>query len=417
MIKTLGSLHLPCLRGKIGDWFFYTSVMSFKEIAKRVKLPEEIDKKYSDNDLKLGEWIQRKIEPDRIKPLVNYIHKQDQRFFNSLVLGIYDGSPSWQDLKISNSNIYNENNEEDLNYFSKTFGILTLRGNESIFAVDGQHRAIGIRKAVKENLADLNDEISVIFVAHNSGEEGRIRTRRLFSTLNRYAKPVSESEKIALSEDDNCAVLTRKLIDEHENLKNRILLNKSRSVHPSQIKYFTSIMVLYDIVVTLIVEKNIPGLGLVEGKKKETFLHIRTTQEDIEDQYNFVSSLFTKLIKEIPPLNDFFINDNTIDRNNFSTSILFRPIGQNILFDIVKAGVEKDKLDSVVEYFRRTDFNFTNKIWHSIFWDSETNTIVTDKMRQRFVTMLILEKLGFKIQRTKNDLKILQNFGVTFNDI
>jgi hypothetical protein len=176
-------------------------------------------------------------------------------------------------------------------------------------------------------------------------------------------------------------------------------------------------MVLYDIVVTLIVDKNIPGIGLIEGKKKETFLHIRTNQEDIEEQYHFISSLLAKLIKELPPFNDFFIKNNPIDRNIFSSSILFRPIGQNILFDIVKAGLGKDKLDAVVEYFRKTDFNFTNKIWYSIFWDSETNTIVTDKMRQRFVTMLILEKLGFKIKRTKNDLKILQNFGVTFNDI
>lgn len=252
-------LRLPCLRGKIGEWFFYTSVMKFKDIATTVKLPEEIDKKYKDENLKLGEWIQRKIELKRINPLVNYIQNQEQRFFNGLVLGIYDGSPSWQDLNISSSKFSENERLENLDYFSKTFGILSLSGNESVFAIDGQHRAIGIRKAVKEHKADLNDEITVIFVAHTIGEQGIIRTRRLFSTLNRYAKPVSESEKIALSEDDNCAILTRRFIDEYELFQNRILLNKSRSINPSQNKSFTSIMVLYDIIATLILEKKIPA--------------------------------------------------------------------------------------------------------------------------------------------------------------
>ena len=39
-------LNLPCLKGRIGDWFYYCSTMSFDEIARRVKLPIEIDKKY-----------------------------------------------------------------------------------------------------------------------------------------------------------------------------------------------------------------------------------------------------------------------------------------------------------------------------------------------------------------------------------
>ncbi|MFW6272613.1 MAG: DGQHR domain-containing protein [bacterium] len=417
MEKNVNPINLPCLRGKIGDWFFYTSVMSFKEIATRIKLPEEIDKKYEDDNLKLEEWIQRKIETKRIKPLVKYIEEQEQRFFNSLVLGIYDGAPSWQDLNISGTNIYSDENDETLRYLSKTFGILNLSGAESIFAIDGQHRAVGIRKAVKDGKADLNDEITVILVAHSIGDEGKIRTRRLFSTLNRYAKPVSESEKIALSEDDNCAVLTRRLIEEHDFLKGKILLNKSRSVHPSQDKYFTSIMVLYDIVKTILVEKRIPGIGNVSGYEKESFLHIRANKTELDKQYEFISNLFNNMISKIDVLHNFFVKGNPVDRNSSNESILFRPIGQNILFDILKVGLSHKNEKSILEYFDSIDFSFKNKIWHSIFWDSETNTIVTDKMRQRFVTLLILEKLGFNIKRTYNDKKKLQTFNISIDDI
>ena len=64
--------------------------------------------------------------------------------------------------------------------------------------------------------------------------------------------------------------------------KNKILLNRSRSVHPSQTRHFTSIMVLYDNIVTLLVEKNIPGFGFVPGLEKATFLHIRAKQDKLD---------------------------------------------------------------------------------------------------------------------------------------
>lgn len=413
----LKSLSVPCLRGKIGEWFFYTSVMKFKDIAQRVKLPEEIDKKYVDENLKLGEWIQRKIEPNRISPLVNYIHKNKQRFFNGLVLGIYDGEPYWQDLNISNSEIYNEEKEDVINYFSKTFGILTLSGKESIFAIDGQHRVMGIRKAIIEKKAVLDDEVSVIFVAHKTDEEGKIRTRRLFSTLNRYAKPVSESEKIALSEDDNCSILTRRIVDDFEYFTSKILLNKSRSVNPNQKKAFTSIMVLYDIICTLILDKMIPGFGLVNGKKKENYQHERADNKELDKDYELLVKILSEIILNIKSLNKFFIENEEVDRNDLRTSLLFRPIGQNILFDLLKVGLAEGKSGLIVDFFNNSDFSLSNKVWYKIFWDTETSTIKTDKMRQRFVTILILEKLGFKVKRTSSDLRKLQSFDIDVTDI
>jgi DNA sulfur modification protein DndB len=215
-------LNLPCLKGRIGDWFYYSSTMPFSEIAKRVKLPKEIDKRYEDPTLKLGEWIQRDIGTKRIEPIAQYLSNQKERFFNSIVLGIYDGEPSWQefDIKIAKTTEKSELSEKDLQHFSETFGILRLSGSESIFAIDGQHRIMGIRKAIVDKPKEfIYDEVSVIFIAHRTDEGGIKRTRRLFSTLNRYAKPVNKGEIIALSEDDNCAIITRMLIEKNKYLK------------------------------------------------------------------------------------------------------------------------------------------------------------------------------------------------------
>lgn len=255
-------LNLPCLKGRIGDWYYYSSTMPFDEIAKRVKLPKEIDKKYNNPALKLGEWIQRDIVSKRIEPIVDYLSNQKERFFNSIVLGIYDGEPSWQELeiKIGETTEKSQLSEKELRHFSETFGILRLSGAESIFAIDGQHRVMGIRKAIMDKPKVFQyDEVSVIFIAHKTDDNGRKRTRRLFSTLNRYAKPVNKREIIALSEDDNCAIITRMLIENNKYLKGKIAVNKNKPVNQKNSKDFTSVIMLYDIVYRVLTNNNIVG--------------------------------------------------------------------------------------------------------------------------------------------------------------
>lgn len=411
-------LNLPCLRGQMGDWMYYLTVLPFDEVAKRVSMPSEINKKYNDENLKLDEWIQRKIDDKRLTPIVEYLKSNKQRFFNSLVLGIYGGEPTWQELELNPSNIYSEKPEETLDYLSKTFGLLTLSGNESIFAIDGQHRAMGIRKALNEEVTFDKDEVSVILLAHKTDKEGKIRTRRLFSTLNRYAKPVNQSEIIALSEDDNCAILTRRLVEKHRYLKDKILVNKSRSVSPKNKTSFTSIIVLYDLIEKILTDKSVPGYPLeLSGKKRKDYLNTRIKDKELDNDFKNISNLFNELIKKIPSLNSFFVLNKEIIRENPKTSLLFRPIGQNILFDILKVGIQEKKKNIVIDYFKNDDFNLSNKIWKRIFWDEETNDIVTTKTRQRYATILILEKLGFRVKRTKKDREIYDNFNINANDI
>jgi len=406
-------LNLPCLQGRIGDWVFYMTLLSFREVANRVKLPREIDKKYADEKLKLGEWIQRKIEPTRLKHIVEYLKTQQQRFFNSLILGIYDGNPTWQEIDVQSSNVFND--EEQLVYFSRTFGILTLQGDESIFAIDGQHRAYSIRKAVAEQENLENDEISVIFVAHKTTPEGKIRTRRLFSTLNKYAKPVSQSEIIALSEDNNCAVITRHFVDNESLFRDKILVIKNRSIRPDNETAFTNIMVFYDIVERLLTDKSVVGIK-VKGYNKDKFTKVRASDEIINESISYIKRIFNEVIKKIPSLEQFF-QTGKVNRNKKSTSLLFRPIGQNVFFDTLKVGIDQSKKKKVLDYFAKNTFNLTNSVWREIFWDEETGNIHTEKSRQRYATLLILEHLGFKINRTKKDKEIYDSFGIDYKKI
>jgi len=147
-------LVLPALRGRIGDWFYYVSLLPFKEVAQRISMADEIHKSKD-----LRDWIQTEVS-QRIEGIVTYLETQEQRFFNSLILGIYGGSPSWQELDIKTR--YADLEEEDLDYLNRTFGILTLKGDEKIFPIDGQHRTQAIKDALKNKEELQEEEISVI---------------------------------------------------------------------------------------------------------------------------------------------------------------------------------------------------------------------------------------------------------------
>ena len=409
-IQEIKPIALPCLKGAVGDWYYYVTILSFNEIAIRVKLPKEIDKKYEDGDLALGDWIQRDLEGKRTKAITEYLHSQDQRFFNSLILGIYNGAPSWQDLNINSSKTYESIGDEDFEYFSRTFGILSLTGTEDIFAIDGQHRAIGIREAVKKYKKLGVDEIPVIFVAHRTDDEGKTRTRRLFSTLNRYAKPVSQSEIIALSEDNNCAIVTRNII-ENELLNGKVLINKNRSISPDNTNAFTNIMTLYDIVKRLLTSESVIGVT-VDGKDKDEYT---TTRVDIVELARDTDTVLYKLktiIEVIPSLLSFF-SDPTIDRKNYNTNLIFRPIGQNIIFDVFKIAEKYSKTNEFLTFLAKDTFNLNNPVWNKIFIDIETESIQTDKPRQRYTVILMLEALAIPFKRTAADTKIYQSFNIT----
>lgn len=132
-------LVLPTLRAQMGDWIYYVSIMTFEEISKRISMADEIHKSEG-----LKTLIQREVK-NRTKGIVEYLKNQEQRFFNSIIIGLYGGNPKYQEITVEK---YSGIEEEELNYLNKTFGILTLYGHEKLFAIDGQHRT----KAIKESL-------------------------------------------------------------------------------------------------------------------------------------------------------------------------------------------------------------------------------------------------------------------------
>ena len=101
----------------------------------------------------------------------NYLLSQKQRLFNAIVLGVYGGSPNWREVDID----FGDAATEETELLEGSLGILLLNGKERLFAIDGQHRVVGIKNAISENPALGKEEVCALLIAHSDDAKGKQR--------------------------------------------------------------------------------------------------------------------------------------------------------------------------------------------------------------------------------------------------
>lgn len=370
----MNAIDIPAIRGTLGKFTYYTATFTFKQIAERVKpAGEELHTSKS-----LREQLQRALT-DNYKGITDYILTQKEHFFNALVLAVYDGEPTWNELDFE----YN-----DTRYHS--MGFLHLNGKERIFPVDGQHRVEGIKSALEVKPSLKDETITVIFIGHHDTREGKEKTRRIFSTLNRYAKPVSLGDIIALDEDDTVAIATRELLENcplfmGENVK--IDKKSSKALADNDDKSFTSLITLYEtnkIIYTYYKSNYDHQKKIYNGRKIAEFLKFRPNQQDIDDFYNYLLNFWTLFIKIFPGIKSYVDNyhDEKVAANyrNKETGglLYFRPVA---LPRLIKAIFEtkirlRIELDEVIENFSKIEFSISKEPWTNFLWDAKTQTMV-----------------------------------------
>ena len=92
---TFAPMLCPAMRARMGDRWYYLATMTFGEIAQAV---QQVDDLHTKKELKT--WIQRELRDERTAQIAAYLSGQKERFFNSLVLGIYGGEPEWQPVTV-----------------------------------------------------------------------------------------------------------------------------------------------------------------------------------------------------------------------------------------------------------------------------------------------------------------------------
>ncbi len=397
---------LPALRTRMGQWRYYISAMKMSDIAERISIAKEIHKSES-----LQELLQRNLT-DRANGIADYLIKQDQRLFNSLVIGTYGGDPKWHEVSIKSTPSTVQ--RELPTHLEGILGLLVLDGSERLFAIDGQHRVAGIRKALDCNNALQDEEVSVIFVAgvtqdHRQDDpEGFERTRRLFTTLNRYAKPVSKRDTIALDEDDSVAIITRLLVNDHPLFFGKIALGRGTSISQSDQQSFTNIVTLYN--------------SLDAYLQKDTrvswnqFKKFRPNEEDLNELHLKAIQLWDIYCEYFPELMEFRQippgkNIAAKYRHRDGGHLLFRPVGLlasvRVVYDLMKS--MNLSVEDAVYRIVQVPMDLQHEMWSGLVWNAKRKRMIAAGENQKAARKLMFYATGGDLaylSTTPSSLKI-----------
>lgn len=380
-------LYLPCLRGKLGDRLFYSCVMTLKDVAERVTYAEVLH-----DSKKLSDMIQRALDEGRGKKIQKYLMGTDERFFNSMVVAVYGGDPEWYGIGKISSRGQKKNEISNIpEPVMDSIGILSFSGKEKLYALDGQHRLSGIQKAVKKQPELGDEEVSILFVAHKKTRIGKMRSRRLFTVLNKTAKAVSKGEIVALDEDDTMAIITRRLIEENKFFNNdKISFTKTANMPASNTTSLTTIINLYDILNILYTK--------VIFKKKNQDLKFNRPDDDILDVfYKSTCEYFDELAKKFKPLQEYAETNSLEDviskyRYEDGGHILFRPIGLSIVTDVISRLVKKHTWEEAISIVSRIPKKLEESPFRDVIWNPAGKTIISKG--KNLAIRLVLYMLG-----------------------
>lgn len=386
-------MRLPAIKGIIGDWVYYQTVISFEKVSELIDNDHSIREYPTLNDV-----LQRDLSK-RSKKIKDYLIRENSRFFNSAIIGLYGENPNWYRFGFAPSVIPEmELSPEILD----AIGILEFNGGEILFSIDGQHRIDGIKQAMVEEPEKFKfDELPVIIIAHNDSDVGKIRTRRLFSEINTKAVRVSGLDDLITNEDDPININARKLYTELDQFdKDRyIALNKSVNIDVNS-TCFTTILNLRD--VNSILYKPV-------YKHKD----YRPGDDKIQELYQITFDFWTEAINKIAKYKSVFIerqSEISSFRHSDGGSMLFRPIGINIMTQayVNWKGLEID--GDFWDRFNRIDDDLNGTIWKDVIWDNAKKNI--KKPGVKFIKTYIQYLIGANIDEEylKSEYNKLRGF-------
>lgn len=277
---------VPAMKCTVGDWNYYICTMQYAEVAHQVQFAYDLG-----GNTELSLLAQRGIT-DRTKGITDYLLASPHHFLGGLVVAAWGGEPNYTPLTMDDP-------DGMLSGLDQGFGVLTFDGTQQYFVLDGQHRLRAIKDALKKKAELGKDDVCVLMVTHYDTKDGRTRTRRLFSNINRNAKQTGLAENIALDEDDGFAILTRRFLEDHDFLKEegrvRVIMGTDDSggiklaggsVAKGDARAWTTFTVLYDLLPAL-------AYGLPSVLKDKT---TRPSDDVLEQAYVTISSRLDDLL-------------------------------------------------------------------------------------------------------------------------
>lgn len=378
-------IQLPAIKGVIGNWVYYQTVIPFREVAQR------IDNDHSIREYKtLDDHLQRGLTA-RSKKIKDYLLRENTRFFNSAIIGLFGGKPNWYSFEFAPSAIPDMELDDNV---LQTLGVLEFTGGERLFSIDGQHRIEGIKQALAtdpEGFAE--DELPVIIVAHSDTLLGKVRTRRLFSEINTKALRVSGLDDLITNEDNPIDINARRIYAEFEPFeKDKFILLSPKSSISANAEEFTTIL-------------NLRAVNKILYASVYKFRETRPNDDVIEDLYQKTLAFWTEAVGNLVPYARVLKEKTEIVANYRSPdggSLLFRPIGIDLLAEVYDSWInEIGDTSGLWVAINLLDFDLNSDFWKGIIWDNAKKTIlkISAKFLKEYTKYLL--NLTYDVDYTK----------------
>ena len=351
------AIVIPAIAGRLGNTDYFETTMKVRDLVHAVRPPREMD---NWANFSIEERMQREPDKKRIRAqLAPYIAKSADRFFGSIIVLVYKGEITFEpmsDLTKSVPAAYRQN--------AKRIGFITIDGG-TLIVLDGQHRLLALRMVQQGEIPGEfapnvgEDEVCVVFLTF----ENDMKTRRIFNTVNRYAKQTSRGDNIITSEDDGYAIVSRRLLRETASLgKPTNIVNWKSNTLTKRSTQFTTISAVYETVKLIL-----PSHGIEKLPEQE-----RPTEEDLERYLTFASEVWDGLLQGIMPYKLAIDDPSKIPamREDIArTALLFKPAAQIALVDALLRAVDNGKLkiaEAIERANRIPDWSMDAPVWQGV---------------------------------------------------
>lgn len=382
-----------CIRAKMGNTPYFLSKIPAGQLIDSVGIAKELPEW---PDMSADEKMQREFDIRRVvEEMVPYVVDDPDRFFGSLIIDIYSG---YEDILYESVAEAIQSLPAAYRVPMKDMGFLTLPGKERLIALDGQHRLLALKIAIKgfmgvpagvkmtaainklEPHPELaNEEISVIFVEHTDTQ----KIRKIFNKINKYAKQTSRGDNIITSDDDIFAVISRRLLAEGEPLApiNGIdLVNWKSNTLSIRSKQLTTLSALYTMSNTLLKDSKYSITILPQG-------------DEVEKAYSEVAEFWKVLLSDLYAYQEYIQLTrkdkpvSTMRENN----LLLKPVTQMALAHVARMAKNKGiEWKDIVERLNKISWSFDNKLWINLLVIGSANKkMITGKEAVRGVGMVI----------------------------
>lgn len=246
-------LSVPALRGKQGDRIYY-----------QANIPNSVLNNFFPINMEPeADRSQRTVDPKHAQEIADYVVDNADNY----VLGAITYSMDTEGEFASSS-------------LHPDIGVLTIPVNASMRSLDGQHRRLGLKKAIDEDPDVAHDTLSVLLYV----EPDLLARRQMFSDMNATPKVVAKALNVSFDTRDPFALAAVRLAEEHPMLKGHVEMQAAR-VKPASANY-TSLAGVYD--------------ALKRIKHGSVLPRGRAQKQDANDLFDLGSKFFDVLDKARP---------------------------------------------------------------------------------------------------------------------